>query len=192
MVHLYSQIILKNYNKESFKCLQTTQWIFEKMEEESKEYRWETGYEKVSTDSSSRLQTLRRFTSRTPPRLQKFEKVVLIIIVPLFNHWLQTWEAIKEDSDGLLEVSVQEMIQRARRKRMIEKSGAKIKLGMMRHMFIVLDMSECMRLQVRYRVNKIASFRPAIINSFCISKKHERLFRNTIFYLFDRIWSPQG
>ena len=55
------------------------------------------------------------------------------------------------------------MIQRARRKRMIEKSGAKIKLGMMRHMFIVLDMSECMRLQVRYRVNKIAGFRPAKI-----------------------------
>lgn len=74
------------------------------MEEESKEYRWETGYEK-------------------------------------------TWEAIKEDSDGLLELSVQEMIQRARRKRMIEKSGAKIKLGMMRHLFIVLDMSDCMKLQ---------------------------------------------
>ena len=98
----------------------------------------------------------------TAPRpllpILEFEKVVLIIIVPLFNHWLQTWEAIKEDSDGLLEVSVQEMIQRARRKRMIEKSGAKIKLGMMRHMFIVLDMSECMRLQVRYRVNKLPVF----------------------------------
>ena len=40
------------------------------------------------------------------------------------------------------------MIQRARRKRMIEKSGAKIKLGMMRHLFIVMDMSECMKLQV--------------------------------------------
>ena len=75
------------------------------MEEENKEYRWETGYEK-------------------------------------------TWEAITEDSDGLLEVSVQEMIQRARRKRMLEKSGAKIKLGMMRHMFIVMDMSECMKMQV--------------------------------------------
>ena len=40
------------------------------------------------------------------------------------------------------------MIQRARRKRMIEKSGSKVKLGMMRHMFIVIDMSECMKLQV--------------------------------------------
>ena len=31
---------------------------------------------------------------------------------------------------------------------MIEKSGSKVKLGMMRHMFIVIDMSECMKLQV--------------------------------------------
>ena len=31
---------------------------------------------------------------------------------------------------------------------MVEKSGAKIKLGMMRHLFIVMDMSECMKQQV--------------------------------------------
>ena len=34
---------------------------------------------------------------------------------------------------------------------MIEKSGSKVKLGMMRHMFIVIDMSECMKLQVSMR-----------------------------------------
>ena len=49
------------------------------------------------------------------------------------------------------------MIQRARRKRMIEKSGAKIKLGMMRHLFIVMDMSECMKLQVITRTFMIIS-----------------------------------
>ena len=30
---------------------------------------------------------------------------------------------------------------------MLEKSGAKVKLGMMRHLFIVLDMSDCMKMQ---------------------------------------------
>ncbi len=75
------------------------------VEQDTKEYRWETGYEK-------------------------------------------TWEAITEDSDGLLEVSVQEMLQRARRKRLLEKSGPKVKLGMMRHLYIILDMSDNMKLQV--------------------------------------------
>jgi len=73
------------------------------MEEDNKEYRWETGYEK-------------------------------------------TWEAIQEDGDGLLEVSVQEIIQKARRKRLAERQG-KAKLGMMRHLYLILDMSECMKNQ---------------------------------------------
>ena len=48
-----------------------------------------------------------------------------------------------------MEVSVQEMIQRAKRKRLLDKSGAKTKLGMMRHFFILLDMSQNMKNQVR-------------------------------------------
>lgn len=74
-------------------------------EENLKEYRWETGYER-------------------------------------------TWEAITEDQSGGIEVSVQEMLQRARRKKLLEKgSGSKTKLGMMRHVYIILDMSETMKLQ---------------------------------------------
>ena len=73
-------------------------------EDGSKEYRWETGYER-------------------------------------------TWEAITEDNAGLIEVSVQEMLQRARRKKLLEKSGKKTKLGMMRHLYVILDMSENMKLQ---------------------------------------------
>ena len=73
-------------------------------EDNIKEYRWETGYER-------------------------------------------TWEAITEDTSGLIEVSVQEMLQRARRKKMMEKSGHKVKLGMMRHLYIILDMSDNMKLQ---------------------------------------------
>ncbi len=61
---------------------------------------------------------------------------------------LQTWEVIQEDKDGLIEFSVQDMLERAKRKRLLEKSGAKIKLGMMRHLYIILDLSDAMKLQV--------------------------------------------
>ena len=70
------------------------------------------------------------------------------ILLTLPNLLFQTWEAITEDQDGLMEVSVQEMIQRAKRKRLLDKSGAKTKLGMMRHFFILLDMSQNMKNQV--------------------------------------------
>jgi len=55
----------------------------------------------------------------------------------------KTWEAIQEDKDGLLDVSVQDIIQKARRKRLAERTG-KTKLGMMRHLYVIIDMSECM------------------------------------------------
>uniref|UniRef100_A0A1B6EDD1 General transcription factor IIH subunit n=1 Tax=Clastoptera arizonana TaxID=38151 RepID=A0A1B6EDD1_9HEMI len=70
------------------------------MEEDGKEYRWETGYEK-------------------------------------------TWEALQEDEDGLLETSVADIILRAKRKRQAERKGH-TRLGMMRHLYVVLDASEAM------------------------------------------------
>jgi len=72
-------------------------------EENNKEYRWETGYER-------------------------------------------TWEAIQENKDGLLDYSVQDIIMKARRKRLAERQG-KSKLGMMRHLYLVIDMSESMNNQ---------------------------------------------
>ena len=59
----------------------------------------------------------------------------------------RTWEAITEDNSGLIEMSVQEMVQKARRKKHLERTGMKSKLGMMRHLYIILDMSETMKLQ---------------------------------------------
>ncbi|CAB4062187.1 TFIIH2 [Lepeophtheirus salmonis] len=73
------------------------------MEEDDKEYRWESGYEK-------------------------------------------TWEAIQEDGKGLIHVSIQDIIDKARRKRLAQKTG-KVRLGMMRYLFIIIDASECMQLQ---------------------------------------------
>ncbi|XP_017014360.2 general transcription factor IIH subunit 2 [Drosophila takahashii] len=69
-------------------------------QEDQKEYRWETGYEK-------------------------------------------TWEAIKDDDDGLLDGAIAEIIQKAKRQRQAQKSKQN-RLGMMRHLFLVLDCSESM------------------------------------------------
>ncbi|XP_014252378.1 general transcription factor IIH subunit 2 [Cimex lectularius] len=69
-------------------------------DDDVKEYRWETGYEK-------------------------------------------TWEAIKEDDKGNLEASVTDIIQRAKRKAQMERKGP-CRLGMMRHMYIILDASDAM------------------------------------------------
>lgn len=55
-------------------------------------------------------------------------------------------EAIKEDDHGLLEASVADIIHNAKRKRqMNRKIGAR--LGMMRHLYIILDASESMSIQ---------------------------------------------
>lgn len=69
-------------------------------EDEIKEYRWETGYEK-------------------------------------------TWEEIREDEGGLIASSINEIIQRAKRKRQEMKKSSN-RLGMMRHLYIILDCSEAM------------------------------------------------
>lgn len=54
----------------------------------------------------------------------------------------KTWEAIKENEDGLLQPSIEEMIQRNKRRRALQKKN--LRLGIMRHLFIVLDFSEAM------------------------------------------------
>lgn len=54
----------------------------------------------------------------------------------------KTWEAIKENEDGLLQPSIEEMIQRNKRRRALQKKN--LRLGIMRHVFIVLDFSEAM------------------------------------------------
>nr|XP_016926934.1 general transcription factor IIH subunit 2 isoform X2 [Drosophila suzukii] len=69
-------------------------------QDDQKEYRWETGYEK-------------------------------------------TWEAIKDDEDGQLDGAIAEIIQKAKRQRQAQKTKQN-RLGMMRHLFLVLDCSESM------------------------------------------------
>lgn len=58
------------------------------------------------------------------------------------NDYEKSWEAIKENEDGLLQPSIEEMIQRNKRRRALQKKN--LRLGIMRHIFIVLDFSEAM------------------------------------------------
>ncbi|XP_047113454.1 general transcription factor IIH subunit 2 [Schistocerca piceifrons] len=55
----------------------------------------------------------------------------------------KTWEAIKEDEEGLLEGSVADIIQRAKRRRQADRRG-NVRLGMMRHLYLIVDFSEAM------------------------------------------------
>ncbi|KAK4307158.1 hypothetical protein Pmani_021064 [Petrolisthes manimaculis] len=72
-------------------------------DDDPKEYRWESGYEK-------------------------------------------TWEALQEDESGRLEPSVTEMIQRAKRRKLLERE-ASVRLGIMRHVYLILDLSQAMNEQ---------------------------------------------
>ncbi|XP_069122412.1 general transcription factor IIH subunit 2-like isoform X1 [Argopecten irradians] len=56
----------------------------------------------------------------------------------------KTWEVIEEDDDGTIQSSVDDIVHKAKRRRLLEKLG-NIRLGMMRHLFLVIDMSEAMK-----------------------------------------------
>lgn len=55
-------------------------------------------------------------------------------------------EAIKEDDDGLVAASIADIIQKAKRRR-LEQKKSHCRLGMMRHLFIILDCTENMSTQ---------------------------------------------
>lgn len=56
---------------------------------------------------------------------------------------LLTREAIQEDDSGRLEPSVTDMIRRAKRRKLLDRE-ASVRLGIMRHVFIILDLSQAM------------------------------------------------
>ncbi|ELU17421.1 hypothetical protein CAPTEDRAFT_178402 [Capitella teleta] len=55
----------------------------------------------------------------------------------------RTWEALKEDDDGSLQAAVDDVIHRAKRRRALLRDP-NVRLGMMRHLFIVVDLSTSM------------------------------------------------
>lgn len=55
----------------------------------------------------------------------------------------RTWEGIREDEHGLVSSSVEDIIHKAKRRR-LENLPTNIRLGMMRHTFVIIDMSKSM------------------------------------------------
>lgn len=94
---------------------------------DDKEYRWETGYEKTWW-------------------AQKATFLTTHFLLLLFKHLITCHrEAIEEDADGLLDTAIAEIIEKGRRKRLEERRAAgHVRLGIMRHLYIILDLSNSM------------------------------------------------
>ncbi|TSR04320.1 General transcription factor IIH subunit 2 [Bagarius yarrelli] len=55
----------------------------------------------------------------------------------------RTWEVLKEDESGSLKATVEDILFEAKRKRVFESHG-QVRLGMMRHLYVVIDSSRSM------------------------------------------------
>ncbi|KAM4578264.1 general transcription factor IIH subunit 2 [Fundulus diaphanus] len=55
----------------------------------------------------------------------------------------RTWEVLKEDESGSLKATVEEILYQSKRKRLTQ-SHAQVRLGMMRHLYVVIDFSRSM------------------------------------------------
>nr|KAF6355172.1 hypothetical protein mMyoMyo1_011368 [Myotis myotis] len=55
----------------------------------------------------------------------------------------RTWEILKEDESGSLKATIEDILFKAKRKRVFEHHG-QVRLGMMRHLYVVIDGSRTM------------------------------------------------
>ncbi|NXC22221.1 TF2H2 factor, partial [Corythaeola cristata] len=55
----------------------------------------------------------------------------------------RTWEILKEDESGSLKATIEDILFKAKRKRLYEHHG-QVRLGMMRHLYVVVDGSRTM------------------------------------------------
>jgi len=96
-------------------------------------------------------------------------------------------EVLEEDKDGLLDTAIADIIEKSRRRRLEERRAAgKVRLGIMRHLYVVLDLSQSMmdqdlkpnRLYACFKVNHLEhvmslrvclTMHPAKIHSITIS-----------------------
>uniref|UniRef100_A0A671VHI3 General transcription factor IIH, polypeptide 2 n=1 Tax=Sparus aurata TaxID=8175 RepID=A0A671VHI3_SPAAU len=67
----------------------------------------------------------------------------------------RTWEVLKEDESGSLKATVEDILFQSKRKRVIENHG-QVRLGMMRHLYVLIDCSRSMEDQ-DLKPNRLAS-----------------------------------
>lgn len=76
-------------------------------------------------------------------RKNMVKKYFLKINAKLLYLYFLYREAIQEDEHGIIESSVAEIIHKEKRKRLLDRKEVS-RLGMMRHLYVVLDCSESM------------------------------------------------
>ncbi|CAG2115627.1 unnamed protein product [Medioppia subpectinata] len=104
-------------------------------DDDPKGYRWETEYEKTCVWINCEMD------ADDDPKGYRWE-----------TEYEKTWEAIRETDDGLIEPMVNDMVNKAKRRRIAGQKN--LRLGMMRHLFIVVDMSSAMT-QTDLRPNRL-------------------------------------
>jgi len=65
-------------------------------------------------------------------------------------------EVLQEDDEGSLQATIDEIIQKAKRQRLLVRKG-NVRLGMMRHLFVILDTSDSMKEGDLLRPSRLAS-----------------------------------
>jgi transcription initiation factor TFIIH subunit 2 len=76
-------------------------------------------------------------------------------------------EAIEEDAEGLLDTAIAGIIEKSRRKRLEERRAAgHVRLGIMRHLYVILDLSNSM-LDQDLKPNRILCAKKVPIKYFC-------------------------
>eukprot|EP00794_Sanderia_malayensis_P015253 gene15252-16827_t len=71
------------------------------------------------------------------------------------SEYEKTWEVLQEDDDGSLQATIDDIIHKAKRKRLAVRKG-NVRLGMMRHLFLIVDHSKAMTESDLLRPSRIA------------------------------------
>jgi len=71
------------------------------------------------------------------------------------NEYEKTWEVLQEDNVGSIQASIDDIVHKAKRKRLLFRKG-NVRLGMMRHLYVIVDMSKTMKESDLLRPSKLA------------------------------------
>uniref|UniRef100_A0A8C7AFP9 Uncharacterized protein n=1 Tax=Neovison vison TaxID=452646 RepID=A0A8C7AFP9_NEOVI len=66
----------------------------------------------------------------------------------------RTWEILKEDESGSLKATIEDILFKAKRKRVFEHHG-QVRLGMMHHLYVVVDGSRTMEEDQDLKPNRL-------------------------------------
>uniref|UniRef100_A0A670IXJ2 General transcription factor IIH subunit n=1 Tax=Podarcis muralis TaxID=64176 RepID=A0A670IXJ2_PODMU len=89
----------------------------------------------------------------------------------------RTWEVLKEDESGSLKASIEDILFKAKRKRIFEHHG-QVRLGMMRHLYVVVDGSRTMEDQDLKPTRLTCTLKVFILDNLLRQLRFKFLLRN--------------